>query len=353
MFQKLACSRDQLTYYLKHIMTLRIAINGLGRIGRCVIRALYESGRNDIEIVALNGPAPIEQHLHLLKYDSVHGIFGATLAAEGNGIRINNHVIPLLGERDPLNLPWKELGVDMVLECTGKFNKRSEAAKHLQAGTKKVIVSAPCDGADSTIVYGVNQQALKADHDVISIGSCTTNCLAPVAKLINDHLGIVHGFMTTVHSFTGDQNLVDGSHKDMRRARSAPLSMVPTSTGAAKALGLVLPELIGKLDGSAVRVPTANVSMIDLSVVVKRDTTAEEINAFMTSATRQAPLRGVLEACNEPLVSTDFNHNPHSSIIDLRETHVVDKRLCRVVSWYDNEWGFSNRMLDIAALVGK
>jgi glyceraldehyde 3-phosphate dehydrogenase len=332
-------------------MAIRIAINGLGRIGRCVIRALYESGRDDIEIVAVNGPAPIEQHVHLLKYDSVHRIFGANVAAEGSNIRINNDLIPLFGERDPLNLPWKKLGADIVLECTGKFNKRSEAAKHLQAGARKVLVSAPCDGADSTIVYGVNNNALKAEHDVISIGSCTTNCLAPVAKLLNDNLGIVHGFMTTIHSFTGDQNLVDGSHKDIRRARSAPLSMVPTSTGAAKALGLVLPELAGKLDGSAVRVPTANVSMIDLTMVASRDTSAQEINEFMKKAAATAPLNGVLEACGEKLVSIDFNHNPHSSIVDLPETHVVDKRFCRVVSWYDNEWGFSNRMLDVTALV--
>lgn len=333
-------------------MTIRIAINGLGRIGRCVVRALYESGRKDIEIVAINGPAAISQHVHLLKYDSVHGVFGGTITADGTNIRINDDVIPILGERDPLNLPWKKFGADMVLECTGKFNKRDEAAKHLQAGTRKVIVSAPCDNADSTIVYGVNQQALKAEHDVISIGSCTTNCLAPVAKVLNDHIGIAHGFMTTIHAFTGDQNLVDGSHKDMRRARSAPLSMVPSSTGAAKALGLVLPELIGKLDGSAIRVPTANVSMIDLTFVANRDTTAQEINDLMIAASKGKPLAGVLGVSDEPLVSIDFNHNPHSSIVDLLETKVVDKRFCRVVSWYDNEWGFSNRMLDITALVG-
>lgn len=333
-------------------MTIRIAINGLGRIGRCIVRALYESGRKDIEIVAINGPAAISQHVHLLKYDSVHGIFKGSIAEDGANIRINNDTIPLYGERDPLNLPWKALNVDIVLECTGKFNKRADAAKHLQAGAKKVVVSAPCDGADSTIVYGVNHAALKPEHDVISIGSCTTNCLAPVAKLLNDHLGIVHGFMTTVHSFTGDQNLIDGSHKDMRRARSAPLSMVPTSTGAAKALGLVLPELLGKLDGSAIRVPTANVSMIDLSFVAKRETSAKEINDMITAASGIKPWSGVLSVSNEPLVSIDFNHNSHSSIVDLNETHVIDKKFCRVVSWYDNEWGFSNRMLDVTALVG-
>ena len=332
-------------------MAVRIAINGLGRIGRCTLRALYESGRSDCEIIAVNGPAPIEQHVHLLNYDSLHGIFAHKVTAEGNHLCINGDKIPLFGERDPLKLPWKDLGVDVVLECTGKFNKRSEAAMHLQAGAKKVVVSAPCDGADSTIVYGVNNAALLPTHDVVSIGSCTTNCLAPVAKVLSDTVGIVHGFMTTIHSYTGDQNLVDGSHKDIRRARSAPMSMVPTSTGAAKALGLVLPELAGKLSGSAIRVPTANVSMIDLTFVSKRDTSPGEINAMLTEAASKAPLKGVLSVCQEKLVSVDFNHNPHSSIVDAPETQVVDQRFCRVVSWYDNEWGFSNRMLDVACSV--
>jgi len=303
--------------------------------------------------VALNGPAAIEQHVHLLKYDSVHGIWKAEVTGGKDAVIINGKSIPLSGEKDPLKLPWGEIGVDVVLECTGKFNKREQAAAHLQAGAKKVVVSAPCDAADSTIVYGVNNQALKSDHDVVSIGSCTTNCLSPMAKVLNDHIGIEQGFMTTIHAFTGDQNLVDGSHKDIRRARSAPLSMVPTSTGAAKSIGLVLPELKGKLDGAAVRVPTANVSMIDLTFIASKDVTAQEINDMLRKAAASAPLSGILAVSDEPLVSTDFNHSTYSSIIDSMETRVVGKRFCRVVAWYDNEWGFSNRMLDVAVLVNK
>lgn len=332
-------------------MTVRIAINGLGRIGRCVVRAFHELPRDDIEIVALNGPAPLEDHVHLLKYDSVHGVFPNVTGKDG-AIDMGRGPIPVLGERDPSKLPWGEMGVDIVLECTGRFNKREEAARHLLGGAKKVIVSAPCDGADSTIVYGINNAALKKEHQVISIGSCTTNCLAPIAKVLNDNIGIVNGFMTTVHSYTNDQNILDASHKDRRRARAAGVSMVPTSTGAAKAIGLVLPELAGKLGGSAVRVPTPNVSMVDLAFMAGRATSAQEINSLLAQAA-EGSLKGVLAVSDEKLVSVDFNHNPHSSIADLHETHVVGGNFCRVVSWYDNEWGFSLRMLDMAALMGK
>jgi glyceraldehyde 3-phosphate dehydrogenase len=289
-------------------MTIRVAINGLGRIGRCVLRAAAEYGRDDIEIVAVNGPAPIETHVHLLKYDSVHGAFPGVKAVGENAIDMGRGPIKLLQERDPAKLPWGELNVDVVLECTGAFNKKSDAEKHIQAGAKKVVISAPADGVDATIVYGVNNAALKPEHTVISIGSCTTNCLAPVAKILNDAIGIERGFMTTIHAFTNDQNILDGSHKDLRRARTASMSMIPTSTGAAKALGLVLPELAGKLDGTAVRVPTPNVSLVDLTFDAGRKTDAAEI---------------------------------------------VDGRFCRIASWYDNEWGFSVRMLDVAVLFGK
>lgn len=329
-------------------MTLRIGINGLGRIGRCVVRALVESGHHDIELVAANGPAPIATHVHLLKYDSVHGAFRGDAEARGENLLINGREVILMHEKDPAKLPWKSLGVDMVLECSGKFNKKSEAAAHLAAGAKKVLISAPADEVDATIVYGVNQQALKSEHGVVSVGSCTTNCLAPIAKALNDAIGIESGFMTTIHAYTGDQNLVDGSHKDLRRARAATMSMIPTSTGAAKTLGLVLPELSGKLDGTAIRVPTPNVSMIDLAFTAKRATSKEEINEVLRRAA-EGPMCGVLGISSEPLVSTDYNHSPLSSIADTTGTFVVGGRMCRVASWYDNEWGFSCRMLDVAS----
>lgn len=333
-------------------MTIRIAINGLGRIGRCIMRAFHEHAWDGLEIIAVNGPAAIEDHAHLLKYDSVHGIFPGNITINDTSINMGKGDIRVFAERDPAKLPWKELGVDIVLECTGKFTKRNDAAKHLLADAGRVIVSAPCDGADSTIVYGVNNMALKSTDQVISIGSCTTNCLAPIAKVLNDRIGIVNGFMTTIHSYTGDQNILDASHKDRRRARAAGLSMIPTSTGAAKAIGLVLPELAGKLGGAAVRVPTPNVSMVDLTFTAARNTSAVEINTLLTQSSEEH-LKGILAVSSDKLVSADFNHNPHSAIADLDETHVVGKNLCRVVAWYDNEWAFSMRMLDAALLVGK
>lgn len=331
-------------------MTIKVGINGLGRIGRCVARAIYETNAKDIELVAVNGPAPIETHIHLLKYDSVHGRFATEVSASGENLNIGGKVVKLLRQKDPKQIPWKDLGVDIVLECTGKFNKRDEAAQHLETGAKKVLVSAPADGADSTIVYGVNNAALKADHKVVSVGSCTTNGLAPVAKVLNDTIGIESGFMTTIHAYTGDQNLVDSSHKDLRRARAAAMSMIPTSTGAAKAIGLVLPELSGKLGGVAIRVPTANVSLIDLTFTAKRDTTKEEINAALTKAASGA-LKGVLDVSSEPLVSIDYTHTTASSTADLTGTSVTGGRFCRVAAWYDNEWAFSCRMLDVARLL--
>lgn len=330
-------------------MTIKIGINGLGRIGRCVLRAVYESGAKDIELIAVNGPAPIETHIHLLKYDSVHGRFNTSVEADGADLRIGGKTVKLFHERDPKNIPWGKLGVDVVLECTGKFNKREQAAAHLESGAKRVLISAPAEGVDSTIVLGVNNAMLKKEHQVVSVGSCTTNALAPLAKVLQETVGIESGFMTTIHAYTGDQNLVDNSHKDLRRARAAAMSMIPTSTGAAKTIGLILPELAGKLDGVAIRVPTANVSLVDLSFVASRKTTKEEINAALQAASNGA-LKGVLGTSNEPLVSIDFTHTLESSIVDLSGTKVVGGNLVRVAAWYDNEWAFSNRMLDVARL---
>ncbi len=327
---------------------VRIAVNGLGRIGRCVVRALSEYPRDDVELVALNGPAPVATHLQLLKYDSVHGRFPGDIRAEGENLVIHGREIPVYHEREPEKLPWKSLKVDVVLECTGKFNTRADSARHLAAGAKRVLVSAPVADADATLVHGVNNAALKEEHTVISVGSCTTNCLAPVADVLHKAVGIEHGFMTTIHAYTGDQNHVDGSHKDLRRARACAVSMVPTSTGAAKAIGLVLPELKGRLDGVAVRVPVPNVSMVDLTFRAARDTTNEEIHAAIRDAVAGSH-KAVLDATDEPLVSIDFNHHPASSIFDYSQTFVVDGRMVRVCSWYDNEWGFSCRMLDVAA----
>ena len=333
-------------------MTVKVAINGFGRIGRNVLRAIIESGRTDIQVVAINDLAPVETNAHLLRYDSVHGRFPAKVTVDGDTIDVGQGKIKVTALRDPAQLPHKELGVDIALECTGIFTARDKAAAHLTAGAKRVLVSAPADGADLTVVYGVNHHLLAAEHLVVSNASCTTNCLAPVAKVLNDSIGIVHGFMTTVHSYTNDQPSLDQVHKDLYRARAAALSMIPTSTGAAKAVGLVLPELKGKLDGVSIRVPTPNVSVIDLKFVAKRETTVDEVNAAIKAAA-EGPLKGVLGYTLEPNVSIDFNHDPHSSTFHMDQTKVMDGTLVRVMSWYDNEWGFSNRMADTAVALGK
>ncbi|HTZ81202.1 MAG TPA: type I glyceraldehyde-3-phosphate dehydrogenase [Stellaceae bacterium] len=334
-------------------MAVRVAINGFGRIGRLVLRALHEAKRDDVVAVAINDLGPVATNAHLLKHDSVHGPFHGEIKTGEDWMDIGSGRIHVSAERDPAKLPWKDLKVDVALECTGIFTKREAAAKHLEAGARRVLVSAPADGVDITMVMGVNSDQVKADHKVLSNGSCTTNCLAPVAYVLSEGVGIDHGFMTTIHSYTGDQPTVDTLHKDLRRARAAALSMIPTSTGAAKALGLVLPSLKGRLDGTSIRVPTANVSCIDFKFTAGRDTSAEEINELMVTASKSNRLRGILAVNNEPLVSTDFNHNPASSTFDLTQTVVLGKRFCRVMSWYDNEWGFSNRMVEAAALVGK
>jgi len=333
-------------------MAVRVAINGFGRIGRLVLRALYESGRDDIVCVAINDLGAVDANAHLLKYDTVHGRFPFEVKTGEDFMDLGKGPIKVLSERDPANLPWADLGVDIALECTGIFTKREDAAKHLAAGAKRVLVSAPATGADITVVHGVNEDQLTAEHHVVSNASCTTNCLAPVAKVLNDTVGIESGYMTTIHAYTGDQRTVDTLHKDLRRARAAAQSIIPTSTGAARAVGLVLPELKGKLDGTAMRVPTANVSLIDLKVIAKRETTAEEVNTAFKEAAQSNRLKGKLALNDEPLVSSDFNHDAASSTVDLPETTVIEGRLVRVMSWYDNEWGFSNRMLDTAASMG-
>lgn len=328
-------------------MTVKVAINGFGRIGRLVCRALYESGRKDIELVAINDLAPLETNRVLLQYDSVHGAFPFPVEAKGDDLVINGKAVKVTQERDPAALPWGKLGVDIVLECTGIFTKRDKAALHLQAGAKKVLISAPAEEEDITVVFGVNSDKLTAAHKIVSNASCTTNCLAPVAKVLNDAIGIESGFMTTIHSYTGDQSVVDTMHKDLHRARAAACNIIPTSTGAAKAVGKVLPELKGKLDGVALRVPTPNVSLVDLKFVSKRETSAEEVNETIKKAL--GGMKGILNAYSDPLVSTDFNHNPHSSIFSYEGTKVIDGKLVRIMTWYDNEWGFSNRMLDTTA----
>ncbi len=333
-------------------MTVRVAINGFGRIGRNIARAIYESGRKDIDIVAVNDLGPVDTNAHLFRYDSVHGRFPGEVSVSGDTINIGTDSFKVTAIRNPAELPWEELGVDIALECTGIFTSKEKASAHLEAGTKRVIVSAPADGADLTVVYGVNHDKLSADHQVISNASCTTNCLAPVAKVLNDVIGIDKGFMTTIHSYTGDQPTLDTMHKDLYRARAAAVSMIPTSTGAAKAVGLVLPELAGKLDGVAIRVPTPNVSVVDLKFVSKRETSVEEIqNAIRAAA--DGPLKGILGYTDEKLVSIDMNHDSHSSMFHMDQTKVMDGTLCRVMSWYDNEWGFSNRMGDTAVALGK
>ena len=329
-------------------MTIRVAINGLGRIGRCVTRAIFEDPKySNIELVAVNGPAPAETQKHLLKYDSIHGRFSKSVEISENYLVIDGKKVRLFGERDPKKLPWADLKIDVVLECTGAFTQYNDAHQHIDAGAKKVIISAPAkEDSVKTIVYGVNEEMLKAEDKVFSVGSCTTNCLAPIAKAINDAIGIEKGFMTTIHAYTNDQNIVDNSHKDLRRARACAMSMIPTSTGAAKAIGLVLPELKGKLDGGAIRVPTANVSMVDLNFIAKRDTTKEEINDAVRKAA-VGRMKEVLQIVDEPLVSIDFNHTGFSSCFDTTQTRVMGGNLVKVASWYDNEWAFSLRMLDV------
>ena len=333
-------------------MTLRVAINGFGRIGRNILRAIAESGRSDIEVVAINDLGPVETNAHLLRYDSVHGRFPGEVTVKGDTISVGNGAIKVTAIKDPTTLPWKELGVDIAMECTGIFTAKEKASTHLTAGAKRVLVSAPADGADLTVVYGVNHDKLSKEHKVVSNGSCTTNCLAPVAKVLNDTVGIETGFMTTIHAYTGDQPTLDTLHKDLYRGRAAAMSMIPTSTGAAKAIGLVLPELNGKLDGVAIRVPTPNVSVVDLKIVASRKTTKEEINEAMKRAAEQQ-LKGILAYTNAPNVSIDFNHDPHSSTFHMDQTKVQNGTLVRVMSWYDNEWGFSNRMADTAVAMGK
>ncbi|MGZ5090746.1 MAG: type I glyceraldehyde-3-phosphate dehydrogenase [Burkholderiales bacterium] len=328
-------------------MTIKVAINGYGRIGRNILRAHYESGKkHPLEIVALNDLGNAETNAHLTRYDTVHGRFKGTVKVDGDSMVVNGDRIKVLAQRNPAELPWGSLGVDVVLECTGLFTTKEKAGAHLKGGAKKVVISAPGGkDVDATIVYGVNHSTLKASHTVISNASCTTNCLAPMAKALHDKLGIVQGLMTTVHSYTNDQVLTDVYHEDLRRARAAALNMIPTKTGAAAAVGLVLPELNGKLDGFAVRVPTINVSLVDLTFTAGRSTTVDEVNAIMKAAA-QGPLKGVLEYTDEPLVSSDFNHTPASSIFDSSLTKVSNGVLVKALAWYDNEWGFSNRMLD-------
>jgi glyceraldehyde 3-phosphate dehydrogenase len=337
-------------------MAIRVAINGFGRIGRNVLRAITESGRTDIEVVGINDLGPVETNAHLLRFDSVHGRFPGTVTVDGDSISISNGKISakikVSAERDPSKLPWKALGVDIALECTGIFTSKEKASAHLTAGAKRVLVSAPADNADATIVYGVNNDTLKKSDMVVSNGSCTTNCLAPVAKVLNDTVGIETGFMTTIHAYTGDQPTLDTLHKDLYRGRAAAMSMIPTSTGAAKAIGLVLPELNGKLDGVSIRVPTPNVSVIDLKIVAQRKTTKEEINEAMKRAAEQQ-LKGILGYTTAPNVSIDFNHDSHSATFAMDQTKVQNGTLVRVLAWYDNEWGFSNRMADTAVAMGK
>ncbi|MBD3763268.1 MAG: type I glyceraldehyde-3-phosphate dehydrogenase [Rhodobacterales bacterium] len=331
-------------------MTVKVAINGFGRIGRNVLRAIVESGRTDIEVVAINDLGPVETNAHLMRFDSVHGRFPGMVTVSGSTIDVGRGPIEVTAIRNPADLPWQ--GVDVALECTGIFTTRDKAAAHLDNGSRRVLVSAPCDNADKTIVYGVNHTMLTAADVVVSNASCTTNCLSPVAKVLNDAIGITKGFMTTIHSYTGDQPTLDTMHKDLYRARAASLSMIPTSTGAAKAVGLVLPELKGRLDGVAIRVPTPNVSVVDLVFEAARDTTVAEVNAAVKAAV-DGPLKGILDYTEMANVSSDFNHDPHSSVFHMDQTKVMEGRMVRILSWYDNEWGFSNRMADTAVAIGK
>ena len=333
-------------------MAVKVAINGFGRIGRNVLRAIVESGRNDIQVVAINDLGPVETNAHLMRFDSVHGKFPGTVTVTGDTIDVGTGPIKVTAIRNPAELPHKELGVDIAMECTGIFTAKEKAKAHLDAGAKRVLVSAPSDGADLTVVYGVNHDKLTKDHLVVSNASCTTNCLSPVAKVLHELVGIEKGFMTTIHSYTGDQPTLDTMHKDLYRARAAAMSMIPTSTGAAKAVGLVLPDLNGKLDGTAIRVPTPNVSVVDLVFTSQRETTKDEINAAIKAAA-DGPLKGVLGYTALPNVSMDFNHDAHSSVFHLDQTKVIGGNMVRILSWYDNEWGFSNRMSDTAVAMAK
>jgi glyceraldehyde 3-phosphate dehydrogenase len=333
-------------------MTVRVAINGFGRIGRLVLRAIHESGRKDILVVGVNDLGPVETNAHLLRYDSVHGRYPGEVKVDGEHMIIDGHKIKVTAERDPAKLPHKELSVDIALECTGIFTSKEKASAHLTAGARRVLVSAPADGVDKTIVFGVNDDTLTKDDIVVSNASCTTNCLVPMAKVLHENFGIEKGFMTTVHSYTGDQPTLDTMHKDLYRGRAAALSMIPTSTGAAKAIGLVMPELKGKLDGVSVRVPTPNVSLVDLKVVVKKSITAQDVNDAMKKAAAGS-MKHILAIVDAPLVSHDFNHDPHSCSFMLDQTKVMDGNLVGIMGWYDNEWGFSNRMGDTAVAIGK
>jgi glyceraldehyde 3-phosphate dehydrogenase len=333
-------------------MAVRVAINGFGRIGRNILRAIVESGRTDIEVVAVNDLGPVETNAHLLRYDSVHGKFPHEVTVSGDTISVGGKPFKVTAVKNPAELPHKELGVDIVLECTGIFTSKEKASAHLTAGARKVIVSAPAEGADFTVVYGINDKKLSKDHIVISNGSCTTNCLAPMAKVMNELVGLEKGMMTTIHSYTGDQPTLDTMHKDLYRARAAALSQIPTSTGAAKAIGLVLPELKGKLDGISIRVPTPNVSLVDLNFMAGRNTTAQEINEALIAAS-EGPLKGIMTYTRHPLVSSDLNHDPHSATILLDQTKVIEGNFVTVMGWYDNEWGFSNRMCDVTAAFAK
>jgi len=334
-------------------MPIRVAINGFGRIGRLVLRAALEANRPDLEFVAINDLADANTNAHLLKYDSVHGRFDGEIKTEGNDLIINGKRVKGLQINDPAKLPWGDLGIDIAMECSGRFTKRDDASKHLAAGAKKVLISAPATDEDLTVVYGVNHNDLKASQTVVSNASCTTNCLAPVVYVLQNVIGIERGFMTTIHSYTGDQRVVDTMHSDLHRARAAALNMIPTSTGAAKAIGKVLPALKGKLDGSSIRVPTPNVSVVDFKFVAKRTTSVEEIQTAIMAAAAEGPLKGILGTYTEPLVSSDFNHDTHSSIFALNEVKVIDGTFVRIMSWYDNEWGFSSRMSDTAIAMMK
>jgi glyceraldehyde 3-phosphate dehydrogenase len=334
-------------------MAVKVFINGFGRIGRLVLRGIYESGRKDIEVVGINDLGPVETNAHLLRHDSVHGKFPHEVKVSGDTISVGGNPIKVTAIKDPTQLPHKDLGVDIALECTGIFTAKDKASMHLTAGAKRVLVSAPADGADMTVVYGVNDDQLKKEMTVVSNASCTTNCLAPVVHVLHNAIGIQHGFMTTIHSYTGDQPTLDTMHKDLYRARAAALNIIPTSTGAAKAIGLVIPDLKGKLDGSSMRVPTPNVSLVDFKFVAKRATTVDEVNKAIKDAAATNRLKGILSWTAEPLVSSDLNHDAHSSTFAVDQTKVIDGTYVRVVSWYDNEWGFSNRMADTAVAMGK
>jgi glyceraldehyde 3-phosphate dehydrogenase len=334
-------------------MAVRVAINGFGRIGRLVARALLEKGGSGLELVSVNDLADAESNALLFKRDSVHGAYPGEVRADGNDLIIDGKRIKVTAEKDPAKLPHKDNGIDLALECTGFFTDRDKASAHLTAGARKVLISAPAKGVDLTVVYGVNHDKLTADHTIVSNASCTTNCLAPVAKVMHEVIGIERGLMTTIHAYTNDQKILDQIHSDKRRARAAAMSIIPTTTGAARAVAEVLPELKGKLDGSAVRVPTPNVSLVDLTFTPTRDTSVEEVNGALKAASESGPLKGILAYTDEPLVSIDFNHNPVSSTVDSLETAVLEGKLVRVVSWYDNEWGFSNRMVDTAAAMGR